>query len=172
MPEEPGYRYELIGGFLIKEPSPLVYHQRVTRRLLCILEDYFAGAHSQGELFGAPLDVIFSPTSTVQPDIFFIADAKQLADAQFIEIPPELIVEVLSPSSGRIDRVRKLDLYLRHGVTHYWIVDPEEGTIEAYKLQDTTYSLVHTTDQEFTHEDFLGLSFNIAQVTAKPDLIM
>ena len=169
LPEEPGYRYELIDGFLIKEPSPIVHHQRISRRLQRILEDYFASTRPQGEIFGAPLDVIFSQYSTVQPDILFIADTKQLADAKFIEIPPELIVEVLSPSSRRKDRIRKLDLYLRHGILHYWIVDPEEGTIEAYRLQDTLYSLVQTTDQEFTHPDFPGLSFNIAEVTAKPD---
>ncbi len=123
----------------------------------------------RGEIFGAPLDVIFSPNSTVQPDILFIADTKQMADAKFIEIPPELIVEALSPSSRRKDRNRKLDLYLSHGILHYWIVDPEEGTIEAYRLQDTAYLLVQTTDQEFTHPDFPGLSFNIVEVTAKPD---
>jgi Uma2 family endonuclease len=168
LPEESGYRYELIDGFLLKEPSPEVHHQRVSRRLHRILEDYFATTRPQGETFYAPLDVIFSPYSAVQPDILFIADIRQLADAKFIKIAPELVVEVLSPASRRKDRIRKLDLYLRQGVLHYWIVDPEEGTIEAYRLQDNMYVLVQSTDQEFAHPDFPGLSFNIAVVTAKP----
>jgi Uma2 family endonuclease len=73
----------LIDGFLIKEPSPVVHHQRVSRRLQRILEDYFAITRPLGEIFYAPLDVIFSPYSTVQPDILFIADTKQLADAAY-----------------------------------------------------------------------------------------
>lgn len=74
----------------------------------------------------------------------------------------------MTPSSRRKDRIKKLDLYLRHGISHYWIVDPDEGTIEAYKLQGANYILVQSTDTEFMHADFPDLTFSISKVTAKP----
>jgi aerobic-type carbon monoxide dehydrogenase small subunit (CoxS/CutS family)/transcriptional regulator with XRE-family HTH domain len=68
LPEEPGYHYEIIDGLLIKEPSPNVSHQRVSRKLQRILEDYFLESDPQGEIFNAPLDVTFHDTTVVQPD--------------------------------------------------------------------------------------------------------
>lgn len=166
--DEPGYIVELIDGFFVKEPTPVVQHQRISRRLQRILEDYFLETNPHGEVFDAPLDVILSIHSTVQPDLIYIADTKKLADSKFIEIVPELVVEVLSPSSRRKDRIRKLDLYRRHGIHHYWIVGPEDGILEAYKLQGTNYMLVIATDELFEHPDFPGLSFDVAELTAKP----
>ena len=168
LPEEPGYRYELIDGFLIKEPSPIIHHQRVSRRLQRILEDHFAEVNPLGEVFGAPLDVILSKYTTVQPDLVYVSNIKDLANAQFIEIVPALAVEILSPSSTRKDRVQKLDLYRRHGVSHYWIVDPGDGIMEAYKLQNESYVLVAATDGDFEHPDFVGLSFNVSKLCLEP----
>lgn len=167
LPEDPGYIVELIDGYFVKEPAPVVRHQRVSRRLQRILEDYFAQINPSGEVFDAPLDVKLSEYTTVQPDLIYVKDARGLDDAKWIDSTPELIVEILSPSSKRTDRIRKLDLYCRHGVNHYWIVDPKEGVIEVLKLVHGSYTIIAVTDGEFDHPDFAGLSFNMGSIAAK-----
>ena len=79
----------------------------------------------------------------MQPDLIFVASAHaSRVSRRGIEGAPTLAVEILSPSTTTIDRSRKLQLYARHGVPHYWIVDPEARTVEAYELADGVYRLV------------------------------
>ena len=137
-----GRRYELHDGELSVTPSPSTGHQRVARNLLVVLNRHVQ-ERNLGEVFGAPLDCILSDTTVVQPDILFVSahDAPRVSE-RAIEGPPTLAVEVLSPSTERIDRRRKLDLYARHGVAHYWIVDPAARVIDAYALEGGGYRLV------------------------------
>jgi Uma2 family endonuclease len=81
-----------------------------------------------GKLFIAPTDCIMTDITVVQPDILFV-DAQHVSrvSERAIEGAPTLAIEVLSPSTEQIDRRRKLQLYARHGVVHYWIVDPRAG---------------------------------------------
>ena len=96
-----------------------------------------------GEVLYAPLDVILANTTIVQPDLIFIAPAHaSRVSRRGIEGAPTLAVEILSPSTTTIDRSRKLQLYARHGVPYYWIVDPEARTLEGYELADGVYRLV------------------------------
>jgi Uma2 family endonuclease len=141
-----GRRYEIHDGELSVTPSPGTNHQRVSRNLNAIL-----GAHVRtpglGEVLYAPLDVILANTTAnttiVQPDLIFIAPAHaSRVSRRGIEGAPTLAVEILSPSTATIDRSRKLQLYARHGVPYYWIVDPEARTLEAYELADGVYRLV------------------------------
>lgn len=143
MPDEPGYRFEILNGVLVKEPSPNVSHQRVSRRLQRILEDYFVKADPEGEIFNAPLDVTFQDISVVQPDIFYVSgDQKSMVKDTRIDGPPTLVVEILSPSNSRKDRLQKLQIYQQAGVLHYWIVSPQENTLECFTLQNGLYTLV------------------------------
>lgn len=161
LPEEPGYRFEILEGMLVREPSPNVRHQRVSRRLQRILEDYFAQADPEGEIFDAPLDVTFHDITVVQPDLFYVSgEQKQLVKEARIDGPPTLVVEVLSPSSTRKDRLQKLRIYQKAQVQHYWLVNPEEKTLECFSLRDGTYALVATGMDEDVVEppDFTGLS--------------
>lgn len=142
IPDEPGYRFEILDGILVKEPSPNVIHQRVSRRLQRILEDYFAEADPQGEVFNAPLDVTFQDVSVVQPDIIYVSGLQQsIVKDTRIDGPPALMVEVLSPSNSRKDRLQKLQIYQKAGVQHYWIVNPQENTLECFTLQNGLYAL-------------------------------
>lgn len=142
IPDEPGYRFEILNGILVKEPSPNVTHQRVSRRLQRLLEDYFMEADPQGEVFDAPLDVTFQDISVVQPDIFYISGLQQsIVKDTRIDGPPTLVVEVLSPSNSRKDRLQKLQIYQEAGVQHYWIVNPQENTLECFALQNGLYTL-------------------------------
>ena len=90
----------------------------------------------------APTDCILSNVTVVQPDILYVAtDRQAITSERGIEGAPTLVVEVLSPSTVRLDRGRKMTLYAEHGVPYYWIVDPESRSVEAYTLTGAAYAL-------------------------------
>ncbi len=122
-------RLELIEGELFVTPSPSTIHQRVHRRLHHVLEEAIMDAGA-GEFFSAPYDVKFPDGSTVQPDfVAVLTERSALISADGIEGVPDFIVEIVSPSSKTHDRVRKRDLYARHGVSEYWLIDPDARNI-------------------------------------------
>ncbi len=164
IPEESGYRYEILDGVLVKDPSPNVMHQRVIRRLLRILEDFFCELDPEGEVFIAPLDVTFQDISVVQPDLFYVSGKQKriVRDAR-IDGAPTLVVEIISPSSSRKDRVQKLRIYQDARVQHYWLINPEEKTLECFTLRDGLYFLAATgmDGDVVRHQDFPGLSMDL-----------
>ena len=162
--EEPGYRFEILEGMLIKEPSPNVLHQRVSRRLHRILEDYFWKYDPQGEIFGAPLDVTFYNHTVVQPDLFYVSgEQRQIIKETRIDGPPSLIIEILSPSTSRKDRLQKLRIYQNVKVQHYWLVNPDEKTLECFFIQNDTYALAAAGMDEdiIEHPGFNGLTIDL-----------
>ncbi|PKM79305.1 MAG: DNA-binding protein [Firmicutes bacterium HGW-Firmicutes-13] len=164
LPEEPGYRFEILEGMLVKDPSPNVMHQRVSRRLQRILEDYFWEVDPEGEIFNAPLDVTFHNITVVQPDVFYVSGKqKEIVKDVRIDGPPKLVVEVLSPFNSRKDRLQKLRIYQGVQVQHYWIVNPEEKTLECFSLRDGAYALAAAGMEEdvVEHPDFAGLSIDL-----------
>lgn len=167
LPDEPGYRFEILEGELIKERSPNVMHQRVSRRLLRILEDYFWQVDPDGEIFGAPLDVTFHDTTVVQPDLFYVSgEQKRIVLDARIDGPPRLVVEILTPSNRRKDRLQKLRIYQKVKVQHYWIADPEERTLECFSLAGNSYARVAAgMDNEIIeHPDFEGLTLDLKEL--------
>jgi Uma2 family endonuclease len=105
--------------------------------------------HPGGLLLYAPLDTILADrpdeTSIVQPDIVYVApDRMSLTSHRGIEGGPTLAVEILSPSTLRIDRVTKTRLYARYGVPVLWLVDPDARTIQAFALENDRYVLAAT----------------------------
>ncbi len=168
LPEEPGFRHEIIDGVLMRDPSPSFHHQRVSRRLQRILEDYINKVDPNGEIFDAPLDMALAVHTVVQPDLLYLPGSRP-AQNDPIDVVPELVVEVISPSTGRKDRVLKLNHYQASGVLHYWILDLEESFIEAYELRDGHYvSIVRSHMGTFSHTSFPGLSFDIEMLFSKP----
>jgi len=136
MPDD-GNRYEFIGGRLYVTPAPVTRHQRISKRLqvdlMRVLED--AG---HGEVFHAPFLVEFPGTlDRVQPDILFVSDERReiIGEKQVLGAP-DLVVEILSPSTAHRDRGIKLDLYARRGVRQYWIVDPVEDVVDVWRFAD------------------------------------
>lgn len=123
-------RYELIDGELHRVPAPRPYHQIVSMRIEHALYEFVEGGRL-GRLIHAPCDVRFSRYDLVQPDIFFIsAERLGIIKENYIQGPPDLVVEVLSPSDPDRDREVKRKLYALYGVREYWIVDPDAKTIE------------------------------------------
>jgi Uma2 family endonuclease len=134
-----GRRYEILDGDLEVTPSPTTTHQRVSRRLSRVLDDYVT-RHGLGEIFYAPTDVILANTTITVPDLLFVAAPRgSIITRRAIEGPPDLIVEILSDSTARRDRTRKASLYFRYGVSCYWLVDPEEHTLETYERGKRRY---------------------------------
>ena len=167
MPEEPGYSFEILDGVLIKEPAPNVPHQRASRRLQRILEDYFWGKDPEGEVFNSPLDITFGDRTVVQPDLLYVSGTqKDIVHHTRIDGPPTLVVEIMSPSTGRKDRLLKMGIYQRAGVKHYWLVSPEDKTMECFALKDGVYALVASgmDDDRVEPPDFSGLVMDLAKI--------
>ncbi len=160
IPDEPGFHFEILEGMLIKEPSPNYIHQRVSRRLQRILEDYFWIVDPEGEIFDAPLDVTLLEFNVVQPDLFYISSEQNILHDNRIDGPPALVVEVLSPSNGRKDRLQKMRVYQQAQVKHYWLIDPQEKTLECFAWRDGVYALLASgmEDDIVEHPNFSGLS--------------
>ncbi len=137
-----GRRYEIHEGELSVTPSPGTRHQQISANLSDVLRAHVK-AHALGEVLYAPLDVILSSSTVVQPDLVFIDPGRRhIVTRRAIEGPPTLAIEIVSPSTPRIDRVTKLQLYARYRVPYYWIVDPDARTIDAYEIADAGYRLV------------------------------
>ena len=131
-----GDRRELIDGDFYVVPSPNVRHQIVSANLGVILREHVR-RNRLGEVLFAPMDVVLSPENVVQPDILFISNERRgiITEAN-ISGAPDLVVEVLSPSTADRDRQLKLRLYSRFGVGEYWIVDPDERSVQVMVLGD------------------------------------
>jgi Uma2 family endonuclease len=167
IPWDPGYRLEVLDGVLVRDPSPNVNHQRIILTLSEVLKDYFKTVDADGELFIAPLDVRLDQYTVVQPDLFYLAgEQKALINESYINGAPQLVVEVLSPFNRSKDRLQKLQLYQKSKVLHYWIVDPEDKTMECYQLKDGLYSLVaFGIDHELLeHQNFEGLRIELGKL--------
>lgn len=161
-----GLRYEVIEGVLFGEPSPRRAHQQVAANLLMILRAHVR-EHGLGEVFIAPFDVILDRGTVVVPDLVFVARERAgIVTERAVEGPPDLIAEILSPGTARRDRVAKLHAYARHGVAHYWLVDPEAGTLEALELVEGGYRVAAAVggDETFTPRLFPGLEIPLQEL--------
>src|SRR5712691_7369916 len=158
-----GLRYEIIDGMLFAEPSPRRRHQKAVGNLFAILHAHVR-AHDLGEVYVAPFDVILEPSTVVVPDLVFVAkDRLPIVAERGVEGAPDLLVEVLSSGTARRDRVRKLNAYARHSVRHYWLVEPEAKTVEAFELVEGAYRLVAAVagDDELRPGAFPGLAISL-----------
>lgn len=126
-----GNRYEVIDGEVCVTPAPGIPHQRVAARLFRLLTGYVE-AHGIGEMLW-DVDVLFVSGQFLRPDMVFVPNGAELSD-RGVESAPELVVEVLSPHSKRIDRLKKPPRYRDFGVPEYWVVDPEHRRIEVHRL--------------------------------------
>lgn len=135
-----GRRHEVLAGELYVVPAPGPQHQRASKRLQRQLEAFFE-EKGVGEVFNAPVDVILGRHDVAEPDILVVGEPGQISQ-RGIEGPPLLVVEVLSPSSHRYDRVTKAARYLALGVQHYWILDPDKRELTCLRAKDDAWSVV------------------------------
>jgi Uma2 family endonuclease len=161
-----GAPYQLIAGELIMTPSPTPFHQSISMNLSIVLGS-FIKRNKLGVLMAAPLDIYLSEEDVFQPDFIFIqADRAQGIRKDKLRIIPDLVIEVLSPSTAYYDFTRKKEMYCAHGVTEYWIVDPEAETIEIMLKHGEIYrteQLLHKADT-LESPMFPGFSMKIEDV--------
>jgi Uma2 family endonuclease len=133
---EDGNRYELIEGVLILVAGPSSKHQRIHHRLLNAF-DAVVIPNSLGEVFYAPFDVRLAAHTYVQPDLMVVLSERlDIVGDAFIDGPPDLVVEIFSPSSRARDQGQKAQLYARYGAREYWTVEPETRTITIHAESD------------------------------------
>jgi Uma2 family endonuclease len=159
-----GFRHELIEGQEFIAPAPEVPHQRVSRKLERILDEHVT-RHQLGEVFDAPIDVVFSQEDVVQPDLIFISNSRAgRVTRKNIQGAPDLVIEILSPSTAPVDRGRKLALYGRADVAEYWIVDPDAKTVEVHEFGGPRRRRAYREGQSFESALLPGLTIRLADL--------
>jgi Uma2 family endonuclease len=161
-------RYEILDGELSVTPAPATKHQTALGNLYRFLANYVV-ANQLGKLFIAPTDLILAPTTVVQPDLIFIGtDRLHVVTERAIEGAPTLVVEILSPTTHQTDRVTKAQVYARYQIPHYWLIDPDQRTLEAYELARDHYNLVASAQdaEVFAPSLFPGLSIQLSDLWA------
>ncbi|HEX8358635.1 MAG TPA: Uma2 family endonuclease [Longimicrobium sp.] len=137
-----GNRYEVIAGELVVSPSPRPKHQRALVRLTSALED-FTQEHGIGEVYIGPIDVIFGDGDYLEPDLAFVRrERAEIVSERGIEGAPDLVVEVISPSTALRDRGIKRERYALYGVPLYWVVDVDLRQMEVYRLAESPFEPV------------------------------
>lgn len=165
-----GRRYEIHGGQLVVVPSPLPRHQMAVQAAFLLLHDYQRQAG--GLVLAAPLDIVFDEFDVAQSDVvYFRAERRHLVDPDAVtRHPPDLAVEVLSPSTAAADRGRKTEMFAAYGVPEYWIVDPISRRIEVRALDGGAYRLAQAASAEGIVRSvvFPNLTFAAARLFTVP----
>ena len=163
---EEGYYYELLNGHIVKKQAPSPQHQKAVANLNWFINN-FIREHDLGDCYTSPIDVFFDKYNNAQPDILFIKkDRLFIVTKDGIQGHPDLIVEVLSPSSYRNDRIVKMKLYREFGVSEYWIVDPIYKVIEVYSLENNAYTMTTMAAEtgEITSKVLEGFKIDIEKI--------
>jgi len=138
LPED-GKRYEILDGDLVVTASPITRHQRVLGNLYAVLRTHVR-ANGIGEVLFAPIDVLLDRHTIAVPDLVFVSkDRSAIIQRHGIVGAPDLLIEILSPSTAVRDRDTKAKLYARFGVDHYWIVDAESEEMQIYTRDGAVY---------------------------------
>lgn len=135
-----GTPYQLIGGDLTMTLSPTFLHQKCLASVGNLLFA-FVKERQLGEVVFAPMDVYLTDVDVYQPDIIYISQDRKGIIGERIHGAPDLVVEILSPSTAYDDIVRKKRTYQLVGVQEYWIVDPQEGIVEIYRNRGQEFEL-------------------------------
>ena len=148
------FHYELLDGQMRRKSAPSPQHQRVSRLVLRQI-DNFITEKKLGEVFYAPIDVVLNDYNAPQPDLVFVSEArKSIITRDGIMGVPELVVEIMSPSSLRIDRYKKRDIYEAAGVAEYWLIDPLNEFVELYvRSPEGRYNLHQAAQAQPDPED-------------------
>lgn len=160
-------RYELIEGVpYLMSPGPSQAHQELSSELHRQLANFLKGKPCK--VFHAPFDVRLNADeaddTVVQPDLLVVCDKEKL-DGKCCKGAPDLVIEILSPSTAKFDKHTKFHQYLRAGVREYWIVDPDIRTVEKRILKDGAYMVQSYADTDtITVEVLDGLSIDLSEV--------
>jgi Uma2 family endonuclease len=155
-----GAPVELIRGELVMSPSPRSAHQVVVMELGGLLLEI--AKRSGGVALCAPIDVILSDDTILQPDVLYISKARRSILGDRVNGPPDVVVEVLSAGAERRDRVAKLDAYERFGAPEFWIVDYRAQTIDFLLLENGRYSVMKSAEGRYQSPRLPELQIDLA----------
>jgi len=164
-------RWELIDGVPYAMSAPTIRHQEISMNLSREFSIFLRG--KKCKVFASPIDVRLNAEkgddTVVQPDLIIVCDSSKLEDNKACKGAPDLVVEILSPSTASIDLVIKLNKYQEAGVKEYWIVDPESNTVQVFTLEGSNY-IVHAYGLEDEAVDIIpvgiseGFEVNLREV--------
>ncbi len=118
-------------------PSPNRYHQDIVLNVAVALKDYVRQTRA-GHIYVAPSDVVFTDEHVLHPDIYFVsAERASILTPQGAQGAPDLVVEILSPGTARLDLGRKREIYAESGVLEFWAVSPPGRTVEIYRFRES-----------------------------------
>ncbi len=140
---EDGKRHELIDGEHYVTPALIRKHQAIAMNLGGLIWSHLQ-QHPLGRVYSAPFDVILSGHDVVEPDLLYISNerAQQIETSPWVRGTPDLVIEIGSPSTRRLDETTKRRLYERFGVQEYRVVDPELDAIKVFHRVDERYDRV------------------------------
>jgi Uma2 family endonuclease len=164
MPDD-GHRYEIFDGKLeMMSPGASASHQTISGLLYFLL---MQSCKSDYLIFHPPFDVILSKTNVLQPDIMMIRRSRlHLVTERGIEGAPDLVVEIISPSSRKRDKGVKMGTYAKYGVPEYWVVDSDSRTLEQFQLVQESYALIYSFegDDRVTSDKLSCVSFAVGEI--------
>ena len=159
-----GFRHEIIEGEEFMTPAPTPEHQAVVFNLTLLLGNHVKSGKT-GRIFQAPTDVLFSKHDIVEPDLVFVSESRaSMIGPKNIRGAPDLVIEILSPSTAAVDRGEKLALYERSGVREYWIVDPVEKAVEIREFGSPRRTRFYKEGQSFETAILPGLTVRLSEI--------
>lgn len=165
-------RFEVIDGHVFNmSPAPSTKHQAVQRELLTEFTIYLRG--KKCNVFGSPIDVCFTEDDNdikkikewVEPDIVVVCDKKKIHEKRIVGVP-DLVIEILSKSTAKKDKLIKFNRYQKAGVKEYWIVDPSNENIDVYLLESGSFnhSGIYFKDDHIPVNLFEGFSIDLMNI--------
>lgn len=159
-------RFQLVEGDLHLSPSPSRFHQQIVGNLFLILSKHLED-HPLGRVFLSPLDVYLDDVNVLQPDLVYVSKANEdLIEEDGIHGAPDLVIEIVSPSTAQLDKRSKRKVYARAGVKEMWLVDPALLQVHQYNLAtnpDKATRIIEE-DESFTSPLFPDLVIRLAEV--------
>lgn len=160
-----GERAELIDGQIYMMGTPSRIHQKLVGQLSRIIGNYIESNQGSCEIYPAPFAVFIKKDDKnyVEPDISVICDKNKLSD-RGCEGAPDFIIEIVSPSSRRMDYYKKCALYAESGVREYWIVDPEKQRTMIYRYEDDAAPMIVPFEQDLAVGIYNNFMINVSKL--------
>ncbi len=157
--EDDGFLYQLVEGVLIMAAAPILFHQRILMKLTNIISEFLL-SNPMGELFFAPTDVELNDKNIYQPDLLFVShDRSSILKGKRVVGAPDLVIEVLSEGTKRLDIGVKYKVYEQSGILEYWIVDPQKKSFKFYQLKGPLFHEI-SVEKEYTSSTLHPLSLS------------
>lgn len=162
-----GERAELIDGKFYNMAPPSRIHQKLVMELSGTIRDYIKKNHGNCQVYPAPFAVNLDADNKdwVEPDVSVICDPNKLTD-RGCSGAPDLIIEIVSPSSRKIDYGIKNGIYSQTGVREYWIVDPAKEKVVVYYYEDDAAPSLYSFDADIPVGIYPGLTIKIKELLA------